>query len=101
MDKTGIGLWEIDLNTGQPYWSKQTRIMFGISEHEEINAESTAQRVHPDDIFRVNEMLGDLVTQRIPQYQSIYRTVPIDGEIRYHEGKAIWSYTRHYTTKRI
>ena len=89
LDKTGIGLWEIDLNTGQPYWSKQTRIMFGISEHEEINAESTAQRVHPDDIFRVNEMLGDLVTQRIPQYQSIYRTVPIDGEIRYHEGKAI------------
>lgn len=89
LEKTGIGLWEIDLITNQPYWSKQTRMMFGISEREEINPESTAQRIHPEDIIEVNGMIGDLITQRISQYQSIYRTVPIDGKIRYHEGKAI------------
>ncbi|WP_338814793.1 PAS domain-containing protein [Bernardetia sp. Wsw4-3y2] len=89
LEKTGIGLWEIDLITNQPYLNKQARILFGISEHEEINSGSISKRVHPNDIARVNELLADLVTQRVLQYQAIYRTVPIDGKIRYHEGKAI------------
>ncbi len=88
LEKTGIGLWEIDLITNQPYLNKQARILFGISEYEEINSGSISKRIHPNDIARVNELLADLVTQRVLQYQAIYRTVPIDGKIRYHESKA-------------
>ncbi|WP_291723663.1 PAS domain-containing protein, partial [Bernardetia sp.] len=89
LEKTGIGLWEFDLITKQPYWDKQTKKIFGLDPNQEINAEMTAQRMHSEDLEKVNQMIEDLATQKISQYHAIYRTVPIDGKTRYHESKAI------------
>ncbi|WP_375559383.1 PAS domain-containing protein [Bernardetia sp. OM2101] len=89
LEKTGIGLWELDLTTNQPYWDKQTKRMFGVDENAKINSESAAKRVNADDVIKVNEMLVDLIKQKISQYHTIYKTVPINGKIRYHESKAV------------
>ncbi len=89
LEKTGIGIWEFDLITQQPYWSKQTKKLFGLSEYEPIDAEKASKRINAEDNIKVNAMITDLIHQKIPQYQAVYRTVPINGKVRYHEGKGI------------
>lgn len=89
LEKTGIGLWELDLLTNQPYWDSQTKKMFGVQEDFEMNSENTAKRLNKEDLPRVNQMISDLIAQKTPHYHTIYRTVPIEGKVHYHESKAV------------
>ncbi len=88
LEKTGIGLWEIDLRSNETYWDKQTSKMFGVELSEKINFALIAQKIHAEDMEIRNQTIADLVSQKIAQYHLIYRTLPIDGKIRYHEAKA-------------
>ena len=46
--------------------------MFGVEEDFEVNTETTSNRLNAEDLIKVNEMIGDLVTQKISQYHIIY-----------------------------
>ncbi|AFM03605.1 PAS domain S-box [Bernardetia litoralis DSM 6794] len=88
LEKTGIGLWEFDITTNQRYWDKQTRKMLGLSEYDKVDENSTSKIIHKDDLEQVNQMIADLINQKITEYKTTYKTIPIDGKTYYHESKA-------------
>jgi PAS domain S-box-containing protein len=59
LDNSGMGMWEMNLGTGQIAWSEQTAVLFGLPRRETSGALARLLEViHPDDhaiVHRANE----------------------------------------------
>ncbi len=54
LESTGDGLWDLDVPTGQEYFSPNLLRMYGFSEHELDQCISALdERTHPDDVPRM------------------------------------------------
>lgn len=66
-----MGVWEVDLRTGEQYWSSQ---VFAILDVDEATVECFRAAVHPDDLDLVDHVLGRAVDQPGP-YKFNHRVV--------------------------
>ncbi|GEM_PF-405776 len=78
-----LGSWEVDLNTGQTYWSDELYHICGYQPGEITpSLEAQIQRVHPDDRERVRQA-HQKVIDGAPGYELEKRIVRPNGEIRW------------------
>jgi len=83
-----LGSWELDLRTGERWWSPELRRIFDLAPGDPVLAfEDVLQRIHPDD--------GDEVARTYARGTSLpapvrveYRIVRPDGSIRWVESRS-------------
>ncbi|SEQ75516.1 PAS domain S-box-containing protein [Faunimonas pinastri] len=50
IEATELGMWEIDLSTGEIVWSDRTRLILGTPADSRITAETVYETLHPEDV---------------------------------------------------
>jgi PAS domain S-box-containing protein len=81
MELGRIGMWELDAETRQTYWSPALRKLCGVDENYVTTAESFWKLVHPDDVQEVIKGNGDLAKGRTTF--PAFRIIRPDGTIRW------------------
>jgi PAS domain S-box-containing protein len=78
------GAWNWDLVTKQTFWTPEFEVLFDYEpgSTEQVYSE-WLDRVHPDDIDRVETTLQQAVEGTIPEYRCDYRIVLRNGDIRW------------------
>jgi PAS domain S-box-containing protein len=80
-----MGIWNIDLKTGQSYWSAQAQRIFGYDAcNENRTFEEFKSRVHPEDWPKAEKGLEKARKTGHDQYQ--FRIVLPSGQVRWIAG---------------
>ncbi|AFY94869.1 PAS domain-containing protein [Chamaesiphon minutus] len=83
--KAGAWYWELAEN--KLYWTREFEILL---DYEPDSTQKTysewSQRIHPDDLQRVEAIVRETVAGRLPQHRCEYRIVCRDGSIRWLVG---------------
>ncbi|MBS0345539.1 MAG: PAS domain S-box protein [Proteobacteria bacterium] len=82
----GLGVFSIDLYSGEAYSSAQLRRILGGRAEEPLTVDIWAERVHPDDRSRVVSRFREGLMQRGEPFDEEYRIVLPDGAIRWIHG---------------
>lgn len=88
---TGIGLFEWEIQTGRVLWTEQHARLLGLATtiHSlEYSYRDWAERVHPDDLPRVEAELTRSVAEQIP-YKAEYRVIWPDGSVHWLMGRGM------------
>src|SRR5215510_1535972 len=80
--KTGIGLWDWDLGTGQVTWTPELAAIYGFEPGIVKAYSDFRDQVHPNDIERV-EVERDIAIRRRDQFNLEFRIVRSDGQVRW------------------
>ncbi|HXW71220.1 MAG TPA: PAS domain S-box protein [Methylocella sp.] len=87
-DVVGLGHWEFDFRTGEPFWSAQARELIGVGADEPASLDLFISRVHPDDRPEIER---EAIRSRDPRaahdYHVEFRVLLPDGSMRWLEDK--------------
>lgn len=80
----GVGVFEIDLRTGERYWSRELRRQFGMNEIEPIPATAGFDLtvIHPDDRDSVKKAYDSAIERR--------QTCRVDHRVIQAGGNVVW-----------
>ena len=80
MDATQDGVWDLDVKTGEGFWSPRNYTMLGYEPDEfEIDMDKWEALVHPDDLDRVLEIVEKTLEKKTSSFQVEYRYLKKDG----------------------
>jgi PAS domain S-box-containing protein len=78
------GAWNWDLHTKETFWTPEFEVLFDYEPGSTTQVYSEwLDRVHPDDIDRVETTLQQAIDGVLPEYRCDYRIVLRNGEIRW------------------
>ncbi|MDB6123847.1 MAG: uncharacterized protein JWQ71_2840 [Pedosphaera sp.] len=82
-----MGSWEWDLLDNKVTWSEETKRLYG-RKPEDVGSpmETCLERVHPDDLVRVNKMMAEALRTR-ESFVCDHRVVLPDGQERVIQGR--------------
>jgi PAS domain S-box-containing protein len=85
IESTRLGTWDYGPRTGELYWSKECRDIYGISSDSAISFEVFSEHIHPDDRAWVQKRIQKaLDPEKGGHYEVIFRIVRFDnGETRW------------------
>ncbi len=79
-----LGLWDMNVATGETYWDPRTRALFGLPAEEQPQAERLYAATHPEDVDRVREAIGRAISlEDDGRYYEEFRVVHPGGEVRW------------------
>ncbi|SMF03937.1 PAS domain S-box protein [Desulfovibrio gilichinskyi] len=88
----GIGVWERHLVSKKSIWDARMREIYNIGLDEgELSDDLWQSRVHPDDLFEAEREIQSAI-ERSGHFDSEFRIVWPNGEIRYIKASALVSY---------
>ncbi len=93
-----IGVWERVVSTGELYWDQRMRRLYGAPLDGEVNYETWADRLHPEDAGRATEEFLNSIEQLRP-YQSNFRIVMPDGTVKHIRAMGSFSQDREGRTR--
>jgi PAS domain S-box-containing protein len=80
IESTSLGTWEYMPLTGELYWSKEMRDIYGISEHQPATMDAFAAHIHPDDYAWVQAQISASMEHRSGgRYDLSYRIIRFDN----------------------
>lgn len=85
VESAGIGVYHWDMRTGRIVWSHLHREIFGISAERRLDYEVFRERIHPDDLARV-ELAIDAAIRARHDYLLEFRLLLPGGAIRHVRG---------------
>jgi PAS domain S-box-containing protein len=81
------GAWYWELSDNKLDWTPEFEALF---DYEPDSTQKTysewAQRIHPDDLHRVESIAQETIAGRLPQHRCEYRVICRDGSIRWVDG---------------
>lgn len=77
-DITGLGVWELNIGTGQAYWDENTYRIIGVDPSREAGPRALMERIDPIDRPHVRERLRAALTGE-NDYEAEYRLVTEHG----------------------
>ncbi len=84
----GIGIWELDLATGELVWDKRMHALYGDAADGRASPVTLwDQRMHPDDIAGLDQAIRD-AAEGLKPLDREFRLVMEDGAIRHLRGTA-------------
>jgi PAS domain S-box-containing protein len=90
----GLGVWEMNLETGETRWSKELLKIYGIqADLKGLTLQQWGERIHPDDREAVMRALAPSSRPEMLDHQ--YRIVWPDGSVRWLHTKSTAVYDCH------
>ncbi|MGY3214990.1 PAS domain S-box protein [Mucilaginibacter sp. HD30] len=100
IESTSLGTWEYMPTTGELYWSKELREIYGIAETAPATMEAFAEHIYPEDYAWVQAQIAaamDPVTggrydlsYRITRFDNHEtRWIKVQGSVYFDEGEAV------------
>lgn len=87
---TNDGIWDWNLNSGKVYYSSRWKALLGLSEEKiSYSLSDWLDRVHPEDIERLNLAMADHLQGVIPSLECEYRMMHQDGGYRWMRCRGI------------
>jgi diguanylate cyclase (GGDEF)-like protein/PAS domain S-box-containing protein len=78
------GIWDWNLGTGEIYFSPRWKSLLGLPEDENLSLpQDWFERVHPDDINRLNQAMAEHLEGIRPTMECEYRILHQDGAYRW------------------
>jgi len=77
-----LGMWYLDLQSGEFYASPQAKVMHGLSPEDQLDNEGALEAVYQDDREAVAREIERAISERGP-YRAEYRVVWPDGALRW------------------
>ena len=88
-DSAGLGVWDIDMRSGERIWDSQMYRLFGVD--PETSTETPLaiwrSRMHPEDSNRINQAMATALAGGRP-FQAEFRVVHENGAVRHLRGAA-------------
>ena len=81
--KTGVGIWDRDARTGKLVWTPQLEAIYGLRPGSVTCYADFRDRVHPDDIARIEALQDGAVRQRQETFAFEFRIIRPDGQVRW------------------
>ena len=82
LDTSEIGIWEMNVATGELIWDDRMKELYGLSPKDDVNEyEVWRGALHPDDIDRAEQEFRDALADS-GKYQSEFRVRTSEGTIR-------------------
>ncbi|MEH2224568.1 PAS domain S-box protein [Nostoc sp.] len=82
-----IGLWDWNVQTGEVIWNDNHYRLLGLDpEISAANYQLWRDRVHPEDVDRIEQAVSNALTQHI-NFQGEYRVIFPDGRVHWLTGK--------------
>ena len=80
MDSSGDGVWDWHVQTGDEYFSKSCKAIYGFEEHEIANrSEALDGRTHLDDVVQMQRDREDHFSGKTPVYRNEHRILCKDN----------------------
>lgn len=90
LEGAGDGVWDWNIQTGEAVFSKRYKEMLGYAEDEIRDAASEwSDRVHPDDVSHVMEVIQAHLDGKIPTAQIEFRMLCKDGSWKWMLGRGM------------
>lgn len=80
LSQTGSFSWHV--STGELFWSDEMYVIYGFDRTVELTVENVHQRVHPDDIATILEVVGQAVKVE-KGWELEHRLLMPDGSVKY------------------
>lgn len=78
------GIWDWNLKSGEIYYSPRWKGLLGIPEDQHISLpQEWFERVHPEDLERLNQAIASHLSQIFPTLECEYRIMHQDGAYRW------------------
>ncbi len=77
------GLWEIDLETGERYFSDRWHEIFGLTRSEVKTMEDWFSIVHPEDILVARGVIDDIISGALESFSCDYRIRSKDEDYKW------------------
>jgi len=93
VESTRDGIWDVNLDTGEVYYSPAWKAIIGFEDHELPNHQNTwLDRIHPDDLEAVKAYQESYLTNPKPKHAVEFRMRHQDGSWRWilSQGKATY-----------
>lgn len=87
------GIWDWNIKTSEVFFSPRWKEMLGYEEGEIENyLDEWSQRIHPDDVDWVTQVIQNHWAKRTPFYMTEHRVLSKDGTYRWilDRGQALW-----------
>ena len=89
LEVSGLGIFEADLETGELYWDRRVREMYGFPADMAIAHDLWERCLHPEDRDAAIARVGEAV-ERKGRFESDFRIVRPDGEVRHIHTVGAW-----------
>ena len=83
-----LGSWASEVDTGEVFWSRECRNIFGLGPDDPVGIDPYYQRVHPDDCAHTRAHIRAAIEGGAPSYDVDHRIVRADGQVRWVVGRA-------------
>jgi PAS domain S-box-containing protein len=85
VESTGLGSWEYLPATGELYWSKECRDIFGAAAGQQVDFGTYTRQIHPEDLDWVTARIDASLQPGTPgRYELSHRIIRLDtGEVRW------------------
>lgn len=88
VDSAGLGTWDYAPQTKELIWDKRCREIFGLSPTASVNVAAFLEKIHPDDLVRVEDSINETLRERHSEEFDIeFRTIPIQEKIKWLKAK--------------
>ncbi|MCR9137366.1 MAG: EAL domain-containing protein [Alphaproteobacteria bacterium] len=88
LDASNVGVWELNLETDELVWDDRMRELYDLPpDIETPNVDVWSSTLHPDDAQRALDEFDEALQSR-GQYQSNFRVILRNGDIRHIRAKA-------------
>ncbi|WP_134699573.1 PAS domain S-box protein [Ammoniphilus sp. YIM 78166] len=90
---SGMGSWDLDLETGVLEWSDQVYCIYGYTQNQiKVSPDLFYQHLYPEDLATVNQVFGSPL-QEEKTYRVEHRIIRADGQVRWvsQMGKVVQS----------
>jgi PAS domain S-box-containing protein len=81
--KTGVGIWDRNVGTGKLIWTPQLEAIYGLKTGSVTCYADFRDRVHPDDIARIEAQQDAAVRRRQETFALEFRIIRADGQVRW------------------
>ena len=90
VDGVADGIWDWDAATGKRYYSERYRRIVGYDEEDEFSRhwQDWQQRVHPDDLPRVDKARSLLIQNPAATFNETFRLLCRNGDFRWVRSRA-------------
>ena len=87
-EAANIGVWDLNLQTGELHWSELAKAIFGVTQEGSLTLQDFWDRIHPSDLERVRSIVREALNPLgTGEYDTEYNVCRPGGEQRFLHAK--------------